>query len=82
MFMSAVFVTNTKAQNDDPNTTFNDQQLRLIKKGPKIFAAYQKAYQEKNGALLWNLWVKVSLKFLKRSVVPTRPLDLKIRMSE
>ena len=36
-------------------------------------------HHEKKGALLWNLWVKVSLKFLKRSVVPTWPLDLKTK---
>ena len=48
-FFAGAFINNTNAQNDDPNTPFNDQQLRLIKKGPKIFAAYQKAYQEKNG---------------------------------
>ena len=48
-FFAGAFINNTNAQNDDPNTPFNDQQLRLIKKGPKIFAAYQKAYQVKNG---------------------------------
>jgi uncharacterized protein YjbI with pentapeptide repeats len=36
------------AQSDDPNTPFNDLQLRLIKKGYKFFAAYQKAYKDKN----------------------------------
>ncbi|MDC0230622.1 pentapeptide repeat-containing protein [Aureispira] len=41
----------TLAQVDDPVTPFHDQQLRLIKKGPKFFTAYQKAYKEKNGEL-------------------------------
>lgn len=33
-------------------------------------------HQEKKGAFFWNLCVKVLLKFLNFSVVPTCPLDL------
>lgn len=47
-FVSSNFLL---AQNDDPATPFNDQQLRLIKKGYKIFTAYQKAYNDKYGIL-------------------------------
>lgn len=39
------------AQEDDPETPYNDQQARIIKKGRKVFAAYQKAYKEKHGEL-------------------------------
>ena len=37
-------------------------------------------HQEKNGDLFWNRWVNVLLKFLKRSVVPTWPRDLLIKL--
>ena len=37
-------------------------------------------HQEKKGAFFWKRWVKVVLKFLNFSVVPTWPRDLKYRI--
>jgi uncharacterized protein YjbI with pentapeptide repeats len=51
LFMALFAMPDASAQVDDPETAFNDQQLRIIKRGYKIFAAYQKAYKEKNGEL-------------------------------
>jgi uncharacterized protein YjbI with pentapeptide repeats len=51
MFALLIMPSDSSAQTDDPATPFNDQQLRLIKKGRKIFKAYQNAYKEKNGEL-------------------------------
>ena len=49
LFLGLFLVNPLSAQTDDPETPYNDQQFRLIQKGRKIFAAYQKAYKEKHG---------------------------------
>ncbi len=51
LFVIFVLPADSSAQTDDPETAYNDQQLRLIKKGRKIFKAYQNAYKDKNGEL-------------------------------
>lgn len=38
-------------QNDDPETPYHDQQLSLLKRGYKVFNAYQEAYKKKHGSL-------------------------------
>lgn len=43
--------TSLVAQGDDPETPYNDQQAKIIQKGAKVFAAYQKVYKEKHGEL-------------------------------
>ena len=49
LFVLFIMPSDSPAQTDDPETAFNDLQLRLIKKGRKFFTAYQNAYKEKNG---------------------------------
>lgn len=39
------------AQADNPETPYNDQQVQLLKRGHKVFSAYQDAYQKKHGNL-------------------------------
>mgnify|MGYP001792203995 CR=1 FL=1 len=39
------------AQADDPETPYNDQQVQLLRRGHKIFSAYQDAYKKKHGSL-------------------------------
>ena len=51
LFIGLFATNNVAAQADDPETPYHDQQLRLIKKGYKVFEAYQKAYKEKNGKM-------------------------------
>lgn len=41
----------SQAQEDDPETPYNDQQVKLLKRGYKIFSAYQEAYKTKHGSL-------------------------------
>lgn len=38
-------------QADDPETPYHDQQLSLLKRGHKVFNAYQAAYKKKHGSL-------------------------------
>jgi hypothetical protein len=45
------------------NTCFQVNDSHVIRSGAQ--------HQEKKGAFFWNLWVKVVLKFLNFSVVPT-----------
>jgi uncharacterized protein YjbI with pentapeptide repeats len=45
------FSSTLLGQADDPETPYNDQQVAIIKRGYKVLEAYQKVYQEKNGAL-------------------------------
>lgn len=45
------FTTTLWAQADDPETPYNDQQVQLLKRGHKIFSAYQDAYKKKHGSL-------------------------------
>ncbi|MGH1334854.1 MAG: pentapeptide repeat-containing protein [Aureispira sp.] len=46
-----LLVTNAYAQADDPETAYNDQQVQLLKRGYKVFNAYQAAYKKKHGSL-------------------------------
>ena len=39
------------AQLDDPETSYNDLQYRVIQQGPKVFEQYQKTYLEKYGRM-------------------------------
>lgn len=49
--LSLLLINNTYAQADDPETAYNDQQVQLLKRGHKIFNAYQEAYKQKHGSL-------------------------------
>lgn len=45
------WMTTALAQADDPETSYDDQQVNLLKRGYKVFNAYQEAYQQKHGSL-------------------------------
>lgn len=46
-----LLTTNVYAQADNPETAYNDQQVQLLKRGYKVFNAYQVAYKKKHGKL-------------------------------
>jgi uncharacterized protein YjbI with pentapeptide repeats len=50
-FLLGWSITTSSAQTDDPETPYHDQQVQLLKRGYKVFNAYQEAYKKKHGTL-------------------------------
>lgn len=47
----ALFFNNIISAQDDPETPYDDQQVKIVKKGSKAWEGYLKAYKDKNGKL-------------------------------